>query len=163
MWYRARVEKIDGKAIQVAYIDYGNHEVTTSSRLAALPIAYQSMPPAAREYGLAFVHLPKDPENAEDARQMFEELSSRSGLTLNIEYKNGSIPFVTLMTAGDDKKRDIGKELVEQGYLIVEKRKEQKFKKIIHEYLAAQDLAKKKRLNLWCYGDITEDDAKEFG
>lgn len=31
------------------------------------------------------------------------------------------------------------------------------------EYKAAQEEAKKKRLNIWQYGDITEDDAKEFG
>lgn len=31
------------------------------------------------------------------------------------------------------------------------------------EYTAAQDEAKKARLNMWRYGDITEDDDKEFG
>lgn len=31
------------------------------------------------------------------------------------------------------------------------------------EYVAAQDAAKKSHLNMWEYGDITEDDAKEFG
>lgn len=31
------------------------------------------------------------------------------------------------------------------------------------EYRAAQDVAKKNHSNIWEYGDITEDDANEFG
>jgi len=31
------------------------------------------------------------------------------------------------------------------------------------EYIEAQEKAKKDRLHMWEYGDITEDDAKEFG
>ena len=31
------------------------------------------------------------------------------------------------------------------------------------EYVSAQDSAKKRHLNIWRYGDITDDDAKEFG
>lgn len=33
----------------------------------------------------------------------------------------------------------------------------------IAEYKSSQDTAKKSHLNMWQYGDITEDDAKEFG
>lgn len=33
----------------------------------------------------------------------------------------------------------------------------------LKEYKAAQDEAKKQHRNIWEYGDITEDDAKEFG
>ena len=33
----------------------------------------------------------------------------------------------------------------------------------VSDYLAAQDSAKKRHLNIWRYGDITDDDANEFG
>lgn len=33
----------------------------------------------------------------------------------------------------------------------------------MEDYKAAEDEAKKGRMNIWEYGDITEDDAKEFG
>lgn len=33
----------------------------------------------------------------------------------------------------------------------------------VNDYIAAQDAAKKRHLNIWRYGDITEDDANEFG
>lgn len=33
----------------------------------------------------------------------------------------------------------------------------------VSQYRDAQEEAKKNHLNMWEYGDITEDDAKEFG
>lgn len=33
----------------------------------------------------------------------------------------------------------------------------------VNEYLTTQEKAKKEHLCIWQYGDITEDDAKEFG
>jgi staphylococcal nuclease domain-containing protein 1 len=33
----------------------------------------------------------------------------------------------------------------------------------VAEYKAAQETAKRSHANMWMYGDITEDDAKEFG
>jgi staphylococcal nuclease domain-containing protein 1 len=33
----------------------------------------------------------------------------------------------------------------------------------VSEYKEAQEVAKKSHVNMWRYGDITEDDAKEFG
>lgn len=34
---------------------------------------------------------------------------------------------------------------------------------LVAEYRAAQEYAKSSRLNLWRHGDITDDDAVEFG
>jgi hypothetical protein len=33
----------------------------------------------------------------------------------------------------------------------------------VSEYREAQEIARKSHANMWMYGDITEDDAKEFG
>lgn len=33
----------------------------------------------------------------------------------------------------------------------------------VSDYISAQDAAKKRHLNIWRYGDITDDDANEFG
>jgi len=62
-WYRARVEKVTGQQVHVLYVDFGNREVTTAARCAALPGVYQTPLPFAKEYGLAFVSLPKDVSN----------------------------------------------------------------------------------------------------
>ncbi|KFM78204.1 Nuclease domain-containing protein 1, partial [Stegodyphus mimosarum] len=161
LWYRAKVDKINGGQISVTFIDYGNKDTVTISELASLPSTYHSLPPGAHEYGLAFVKPSQDTENAIEAKNQFFEETDNQVLLLNVEYRVGSVPYGTLVTV--DEKQDIGRELVSRGFIFVEKRKEMKYQKIINEYLAAQDLAKKNRLFLWQYGDITEDDAKEFG
>ena len=83
------------------------------------------------------------------------------------------------------QRKDIAKELIADGLLCLESRREKRLQKLVsfewkdlvdnsvaHEYygvikvadyLAAQDSAKKRHLNIWRYGDITDDDANEFG
>ncbi|GFT29562.1 staphylococcal nuclease domain-containing protein 1 [Nephila pilipes] len=162
LWYRARILKVQGNQIQISFIDYGNKENTTAAQLASLPAKYHTLQPCAYEYALAFIKLPKDADSANDARIAFyDEASTNAGLLLNVEYKSASIPFVTLVTP--DEKEDVGKRLIEKGFVFAEKRLEKKYQKIINEYISAQEVAKKNRANLWVYGDITEDDAKEFG
>ncbi|KXJ26379.1 hypothetical protein AC249_AIPGENE11598 [Exaiptasia diaphana] len=58
---------------------------------------------------------------------------------------------------------DVGKALVQEGLVLCEKRREKRLLKIMEEYQKSQDAARKARLNLWRYGDFTEDDAREFG
>ena len=58
---------------------------------------------------------------------------------------------------------DIGKGLVEDGLFIVDKKSGRKMAKLVKEYDDAMMRAKKNHLNIWQYGDITQDDAREFG
>ena len=64
--------------------------------------------------------------------------------------------FVTVQ-CGDE---DVGKGLVEDGLLLVDKKGGRKFAKMLKDYEDAMQKAKKHHLNIWRYGDITEDDAK---
>ena len=59
-WYRAKVEKVHGKEAHILFIDYGNREITETSKLASLPSAFQGPAPYALEYGVAFARLPPD-------------------------------------------------------------------------------------------------------
>jgi len=45
----------------------------------------------------------------------------------------------------------------------LDNRREKRLQKLVGDYLASQDAAKKRHLNIWRYGDITDDDANEFG
>jgi len=161
LWYRAKVDKVQGNQVVVTYIDYGNKEITNTENLASLPSTYTYLPACAHEYSLAFIKPYDDPENAEDARAEFFNATNGKELLLNVEYKSGLTSYITLMSS--DEKEDIGKELVAKGFVFVQKMRERKFQKIGNDYLSAQESAKKARLNLWQYGDVTEDDAKEFG
>ena len=49
------------------------------------------------------------------------------------------------------------------GLLLVDKKGGRKLATLQKEYEDAMSVAKKAHLNIWQYGDITADDAKEFG
>lgn len=161
LWYRARVEKIMGDKVQVMFVDYGNRETSTVTRLASLPSTYSNFPNAAHEYAFAYVVTPKDIDLKLAAIDKLHEDVENCHLLLNVEYRTGGIAYVTLVT--QEEKVDLAKALIQDGLLQVEKRKEKCYQKILSEYKEAETQARKKRLNLWQYGDITDDDAKEFG
>nr|CAG4648501.1 EOG090X01F7 [Polyphemus pediculus] len=163
-WYRARVEKVAAGQVHLLYVDYGNREVTTAVKCATLPALYAGPSPFAHEYGLACAALPKDADDIQEAILAFNEDTADRQLLLNVEYKT-TLEFATLLTNESDvtQRKDIAKELIADGILCVENRREKRLQKLVSEYLTAQDAAKKRHSNIWRYGDITEDDANEFG
>jgi staphylococcal nuclease domain-containing protein 1 len=58
---------------------------------------------------------------------------------------------------------DIGEVLLKAGFCTTVKKAPFHLKDVHEKYLELQSAAKKQHLNLWRYGDITEDDDKEFG
>jgi len=158
-WYRARIEAIKGKQVSVFYVDYGNREVVPFNKLCQLPPRFHSFQPQAKEYAMAFLLLPKDPDQAADGSEEFQKRVLNQQFLMNVEYKNQGQECVTLML----DTVDVGKALVQDGLVLCEKRREKRLQKIMEEYLKAQETARKARLNLWRYGDFTEDDAREFG
>lgn len=161
-WYRARVEKVSGSKISVFYIDYGNREVIEVSQCAALPSGFAADKPYAHEYAMACVQLPKDEEYKEEAIRVLCEDVKNQTLNLNVEYRQGNVSYATLVDASNNDE-DIAKTLIRDGLLMVENRREKKLQKLVSEYKEAQETARKSHTNMWMYGDITEDDAKEFG
>ncbi|CAH2275383.1 staphylococcal nuclease domain-containing 1 [Pelobates cultripes] len=163
-WYRARVEKVESPAkVHVFYIDYGNREVLTSTRLGAIPQSFsvRTLPAQAIEYAFAFIQVPQDEEARADVVDNVVRDIQNTQCLLNVEHSGVGCPHVTLQFA--DSKDDVGLGLVKEGLVMVEVRKEKQFQKVISEYLSAQEAAKAARLNLWRYGDFRADDADEFG
>ncbi|XP_051162988.1 staphylococcal nuclease domain-containing protein 1 [Leptopilina boulardi] len=161
-WYRVKIEKVSGPNVNVFYIDYGNRETLNVTRVAALPPGFSSDRPFASEYMLACVKLPQDNDYKKMAIDAFrEDVVTGETLLLNVEFKVNNLPAATLVDSTSNE--DVGKGLIAYGFLIVEKSRDRRLKKLMEDYKAAEDEAKKSRLNIWEYGDITEDDAKEFG
>ena len=79
---------------------------------------------------------------------------------LNVEYRVGGSAYVTLIDGEDN---DAGKALIADGLLMAEKKGGRRVAKLVTAYQEAMDSAKKAHLNIWEYGDITADDAREFG
>ena len=80
-------------------------------------------------------------------------------MSQRFNYRNGNDIFVSVHL-GDE---DVGKGLVQDGLFLVDRKGGRKFAKMMREYEEAQTSAKKHHLNIWRYGDITDDDAREFG
>lgn len=160
-WYRAKIEKItDAKMVHVFYIDYGNKEVIDVMRLAPLPAGTETEPPFAHEYALCCVKFPSDPDDRVEAVSAFYSDTAAKKLLLNVEIR-GSPPAVTLVDPTNNI--DIGKNLIKEGLVLLDPVREYRLSGLIADYRAAQEHAKSSRLNLWRHGDITDDDAVEFG
>uniref|UniRef100_A0A671LIG9 Staphylococcal nuclease domain-containing protein 1-like n=1 Tax=Sinocyclocheilus anshuiensis TaxID=1608454 RepID=A0A671LIG9_9TELE len=162
--YRARVEKVESPAkVHVFYIDYGNREILSSTRLAALPPAFstRTLPPQATEYTFAFIQVPQDEDARTDAVDSMVRDIQNTQCLLNVEYSGAVCPHVTLQFT--DSKDDVGLGLVKEGLVMVDVRKEKHLQKMVTEYLNGQESAKSARLNIWRYGDFRDDDADEFG
>lgn len=160
MWYRAKVEKVSGGKVTVLYIDYGNRAEISSVQCASLPPSFGEKP-FANQYSLAFVGLPPDPEDQKTAAQHFQEEVQDKVLLLNYEYTDKGINHVTLYDS--TTKDDIGKWLVGEGLVLVQPRREKRMEDVVKAYQEAENSAKSKRQGMWLYGDIREDDDKEFG
>ncbi|EDV26392.1 uncharacterized protein TRIADDRAFT_49990 [Trichoplax adhaerens] len=156
-WYRAQIEKVtSSSAIEVLYIDYGNRATVSTSRLAPLPSAFHSVPPQAHEYHLALVQEPSDVNK--DCSTISNDNEQQLGL--EVEFKLQNQEHVSLYTADQ---LNVAKELISKGYLQVQNRREKRLAKLVTEFKESENIARMDRLNIWRYGDITPDDAREFG
>ncbi|VDO09781.1 unnamed protein product [Haemonchus placei] len=159
LWYRAKVESVRSGQAEVLFVDYGNRETVPATSLAQLPPGFASFPPGAKEYGLALVAIPNDKEyglQCEDALQQL--LFSVPTAEINIEYKVGSTEYCQVMIECAGKKLDVGKALIEDGYALVEKRKEKRLQSMLNEYEQAEQKARRERKNIWEFGDFTGND-----
>ena len=136
------------------------------TRLGALPAAFMKHQPFAKEYSLALCQLPQDEEyNGMSLKAMREDLLA-GPVNMNVEYKVTGAPHVSLHWISEGKKdesNDIIKGLIGEGLLMVDRKGGRRMAKMLGSYTEAMEEAKKGHLNIWEYGDITEDDAREFG
>jgi staphylococcal nuclease domain-containing protein 1 len=94
---------------------------------------------------------------------MREDLLDRP-LNMNVEYRVAGVAYVSLHDPdGPKDQSDLIKNLIGDGLLLVDRKGGRRMAKLIAAYEEAMEKAKKGHLNIWEYGDITQDDAKEFG
>ncbi|XP_046665431.1 staphylococcal nuclease domain-containing protein 1 [Homalodisca vitripennis] len=162
LWYRAKVEKVSGGKAQVLYVDYGNRDEVPFTSCGQLPSSFAVDKYYAHEYALACVKLPQDPDYIKDAVEAVKSDTMNRAVLLNVEYRIASLPYVTLTDEATNT--DIIEGLIKEGLLLVDgNKRDKRIQKLIQQYTSAQDEAKKGHLGVWQYGDITEDDDKEFG
>uniref|UniRef100_A0A0K2U0R1 Staphylococcal nuclease domain-containing protein 1 n=1 Tax=Lepeophtheirus salmonis TaxID=72036 RepID=A0A0K2U0R1_LEPSM len=161
-WYRAQIEKVNPTSVNVIYIDFGNREANLpKTSCTVLPASFTSLPSFAKEYSLALCLPPPDEDYAAICASFMKEDLLDKIFKLNIEYKIGGASYVTLTDPQSDK--DMGMSYVAEGLMLVDRKGGRRLAKLVKSYQEAQESAKKKHINMWEYGDITADDAKEFG
>jgi len=159
-WYRVKVEKITGDQAIVLYMDYGNKATIPKAKCATLPASFSSLPAFAKEYALAFMTLAPDEDYVASGIQALKEDLLDRKVKINTEYKNANLEYVTVF---NDSNEDLGKNVVQDGLMMVDKVRGRRLAKVVNSYVEAQESAKKNHLNIWEYGDITGDEAREFG
>lgn len=104
-------------------------QTVPTTRLASLPPAFTSDKPFATEFGFALALLPPDEEDKKEAIRELSNDTLNRNLLLNIEYRVSGFPHATLIDPGTNL--DVVKGLVNDGLLLVEKRREKKLSKLV--------------------------------
>eukprot|EP01123_Difflugia_compressa_P005883 TRINITY_DN179_c0_g1_i4.p1 TRINITY_DN179_c0_g1~~TRINITY_DN179_c0_g1_i4.p1 ORF type:complete len:1062 (-),score=234.95 TRINITY_DN179_c0_g1_i4:108-3206(-) len=163
LWYRAEVLSLvsQGKDLafdyEVKYIDYGNREVLPHSRIRQLDQEFVDlMKPQAYDGKLVGVKTPEE-DDAKDAIEGFKELvSGRTLYALEISTENTAPKGTkgTQLTHNvvlTDKDKDLGLELIANGYTRVDKRLKQD-DPLYALYHEAEEYARRERFGIWQYG-----------
>lgn len=101
----------------------------TFNECASLPSNFKNDRPYAKEYGFALVKLPKLPEYQEDSILEVRDEFLNKTININEEYTYDNVTHITVKDA--DKKEDLIKKLVEEGFLLVERRREKYLQKLV--------------------------------
>ncbi|RIA91953.1 transcription factor [Glomus cerebriforme] len=164
-WYRAKIKKVlpESKNVEVIYTDYGNSEVIPLTRVRPLPDNFKQLPSQSQEAILSFLNVRnKEEEYGEDAYEHFRDIVGNKRLVANIDYKENNLLHLTLYDPKVSQaiEASINAEMVKAGYATVDK-KSILYKSnpaVVEKLLEAQEQAKKGRMGMFEYGDITADD-----
>ncbi|KAL1918675.1 uncharacterized protein VTP21DRAFT_2697 [Calcarisporiella thermophila] len=161
-WYRARVRKIfsaEGKA-EVVYVDYGNSETLPLSRIRPIPQQFTQLPHQAHEAVLSFVSAPSlEKDYGIEARNRFQDLTEGKQLVANVDYREHGVMHLTLYDPARSRSADasINAEIVRDGLALVDSRVKyaRRYPSTLKSLEEAMEAAKRDRLNMFEYGDIT--------
>jgi len=158
-WYRAKVIEIKGDKYKLQYIDYGNSEVVPASRIRQLPSNSNTLPHQAQLANLAYIKpLKEDNDHAGESREVLRDLAEGKKLHATLEYRDGNVLFLTL-TDGD---LNVTLEMLRKGVAhLVQARKRFLSIPLFVALREAEEEAKRRRLNIWYYGDLADSDEDE--
>lgn len=159
-WYRARVKRISHEGIEVLYIDFGNSETLSSSRVRSLPENFKQLKAQAHEATLSFVKSPKSSEDyGIEAIERFKDLTGNKQLVVNIDARDGNVMCLTLydFRKSTSAEVSVNLDMVNDGqaYVTPKVRYARGNETIIKTLQDAQEEAIKRRRGMFEYGDIT--------
>ncbi|KAI9018776.1 hypothetical protein CLU79DRAFT_705430 [Phycomyces nitens] len=162
-WYRAKVRKVSPAGVDVLYIDYGNSEVLAHSRIRSLPDRFKSLKAQAQEAVLSFVKSPaREADYGIEAYERFRELTGNKQLVANVDAREAGVLCLTLYDPSNSQRVEasLNLEMVRDGQALVTPnvRYARAYQPIIKSLQEASDAAKRERIGMFEYGDITFED-----
>lgn len=164
-WYRVRYDGPSGGDHKVFFIDFGNPEIMSKEALAPLPADLAKIPGLARACFLAGLKAPsKRSEYYHDAAVAFNGRAYGLERPLNakvVMVDKANKLHLTLTDSEDESGLTINEQLVEEGWCRVIERPDRKLTGLCATLTKSEDKAKMARLNIWEYGDVSDDESED--
>jgi len=164
-WYRAKVMSRTATEYTVFFLDYGNTDIVPKSRLKPLDqsLGPQMLSPQAVECRLAYLiaNPPDDGAEGEEAAHALGAAAWGKRMCARVEDRDAGVLLVTLL---DDAKMSVNEDIVSQGLLKVAKKVDKRAAPLVKVLQEKCEAAKTRRLGMWKYGDVDDDDeCLDFG
>ncbi|KAF3994119.1 hypothetical protein FT663_01619 [Candidozyma haemuli var. vulneris] len=168
-YYRAKVLNFDRSSnkYEVKHVDFGNIDKVGLSDLRALPKKYSTdlIKPFAHTLKLQNITLPPTQPNdyLTEAIYVLEDLTFDKKLVLSgLPSTSPGVEYDGILYDAEKSLQDssytLNKQLVSEGYGIVDTRAPSHLKNYVDELVATEKKAKSERLGCWELGDITQGD-----
>ncbi|KAG0177109.1 hypothetical protein DFQ28_006390 [Apophysomyces sp. BC1034] len=166
-WYRAKVRRITHEGVHVLYIDYGNSEILSTSRIRALPDRFKSLKPQAHEAVLSFVQSPeKDADYGLEAHEFLRELTGNKQLVANVDARENGVMCLTLYDPSSSHRAEasLNLEMVQEGHALVtpKVRYARGNQTILKSLEEAMESARKGRYGVFVHGDYSLTEEERF-
>ncbi|RYO75421.1 hypothetical protein DL764_010469 [Monosporascus ibericus] len=171
-WYRARIRSNDrtAKVAEVVYVDYGNSEKIPWSDLRPLDqpqFSTQKLKAQATDAVLSFIQLPTAPEYFREALDFIAGATEGRRLVASYDFVDAKegLTYITLFDAEQSGKTfadSLNREIVANGHALVPTKlkaweRGAASAEVLKRLREVEAQAKRDRLGMWEYGDITED------
>ena len=167
-WYRAKIRRNDREAknADVLYIDYGNSESLSWTRLRPLTqpqFSLQKLKPQALEAVLSLLQFPSSPEYLADATEYLGRVTAEKELVANVDFvaPEGTL-YITLFDPklSGSESQSFNADLVGEGLAMAGRKLkgwERSRGDLVEILKGREEVAKGERKGMWEYGDLTED------
>ncbi|CAA6659682.1 unnamed protein product [Spirodela intermedia] len=156
---RGAVESVNDQ-FDVFYIDYGNQETVTYSKLRPLDPSLSSAPPLALLCSLAFVKVPNLDEDFAAPKNFKAQIEERDSSAGKVKGQ-GTGPLIIVTLVDVEAGSSVNAEMLREGLARLERRRrwDSKERQASLENLEEHEKkAKQERLGIWQYGDVGSDE-----
>lgn len=162
-WYRAKVEGRSGSDLRLCFVDFGNHTVASVGDLRPLPEDLQNIPPRAKPATLAGLksHAASS-EHFDGAASWFSHCALDREMHAKVEFTSNSGKVHVTLTNPENPEMSVNRMMVRDGWCRVLDRPEHKRLLPYCQSLRADEkYAQDQKLNVWEYGNVSEDEDEE--